>query len=107
MGDSVGTWEGDTLVIDTRNISEDTWLDKDGSYHSKDMRVVERLTRRGNALSIEVTVHDPIFEKPFQFKPGQGSPSGILVLGSPGTHVLEDYPCVERSLDHMLSGEKH
>ena len=107
MGDSVGTWEGDTLVIDTRNISEETWLDKDGSYHSKDMRVVERLTRKGNALTIDVTVHDPIFEKPFQFKPGQGSPAGTLVLGPPGTHVQEDYPCVERSLDHMLSGEKH
>ncbi len=107
MGDSIGTWEGDTLVIDTRNISEDTWLDKDGSYHSKDMRVVERLTRKGNALSIDVTVHDPIFERAFQPKPGQGSPSGTLVLGASGTHVQEDYPCVERSRDHMLSGEKH
>jgi hypothetical protein len=107
MGDSVGTWEGDTLVIDTRNISEDTWLDKDGSYHSKDMRVVERFTRKGNALSIDVTVHDPIFEKAFQPKPGQGSPSGTLVLGAPGTHVQEDYPCIERSREHMLSGEKH
>jgi len=107
MGDSVGTWEGDTLVIDTRNISEDTWLDKDGSYHSKDMRVVERLSRKGNALSIDVTVHDPIFERAFQPKPGQGSPSGMLLLGAPGSHVLEDYPCIERSREHMLSGEKH
>jgi hypothetical protein len=107
MGDSVGTWEGDTLVIDTRNISEDTWLDKDGSYHSKDMRVVERVTRKGNTLSFEVTVHDPIFERAFQPKPGPFSPSGTLVLGPAGKHVEEDYPCVERSKDHMISGEKH
>ena len=107
MGDSVGTWEGDTLVIDTRNISEDTWIDKDGSFHSKDMRVVERLTRNGNTLSIEVTVHDPIFEQAFQPKPGPFSPAGTLVLGPPGKHVEEDYPCVERSRDYMLSGEKH
>jgi hypothetical protein len=106
MGESIGTWEGDTLVIDTRNISDDTWLDKDGSYHSPDMRVVERLTRKGNALSIEVTVHDPYFEKPFQPRPGQNSSSGSFIL-APGAHVPEDYPCIERSRAHMLSGEKH
>ena len=100
-GDAVGRWEGDTLVVDVRNIDDTTWLDKDGSYHSKDMHVIERFTRAGNTLRYEVTVEDPIFQRPFVM------PARTMVLGKAGEHVTEDYPCIERSLDHMLSGEKH
>jgi len=100
-GDAVGRWEGDTFVVDVTNLDETTWLDKDGSHHSKDMRVVERFTRVGNTLRYEVTVTDPYFVKPFVL------PVRTLIPGKPGEHVTEDYPCVERSLDHMISGEKH
>ena len=108
-GDSVGHWEGDSLVIDTTNLSEETWLDKDGSFHGKDMHVVERLTRKGNTLTILTTVEDPLFAKPFVMPSDNpfGAASGTLILGSKEQHVPEDYACDERSLGNMVSGEKH
>jgi hypothetical protein len=106
-GDSVGRWEGDTLVIETVSLDPNTWLDKDGSFHSEDMRVIERFTRKGDTLIMQTTVEDPIFVKPFEVPDGPLSASGTLVAGKPGQHVEEDYPCEERSLNHMQSGEKH
>src|SRR5260370_25631737 len=47
-GDSVGHWEGNTLVIETTSFSEDTWFGEDGYFHSDAMRVTERLWRRIN-----------------------------------------------------------
>ena len=46
-GDSIGHWEGDTLVVDTTNLNDDTWLGIDGWFHSYSLHVVERLTLRG------------------------------------------------------------
>jgi len=45
MGDSVGHWEGDTLVADTVNFNDKTWLDRMGHPHSEALHVVERLKR--------------------------------------------------------------
>jgi hypothetical protein len=108
-GDSIGYWEGDTLVVDTVNLTEDTWLDKDGSFHSKDARVMERFTRKGNTLTVRTTMEDPIFDKPFVMPDASlfGGSSGMLVLGAKNMHVPEDYPCDERSFDNMVSGQKH
>ena len=58
-GDSVGHWEGDTLVIDVRNLSTDTWLGDNGLFHSDKTRVIERLTRKGDTLTWQATVEDP------------------------------------------------
>ena len=45
MGDSIGSWEGDTLVIDTVNLSGKTWLDSHGNRHSDELHVIERWRR--------------------------------------------------------------
>ena len=58
-GDGVGHWEGDTLVIETVNFNEDTWLGDNGLFHTTDLRVTERLTREGDSLKWEATVEDP------------------------------------------------
>jgi hypothetical protein len=61
-GDSVGRWEGDVLVVDTRNFTDDTWIWAEGrvSPHSDQLRIVERYRRVDrNTLEIEATVHDP------------------------------------------------
>jgi hypothetical protein len=58
-GDSVGHWEGDTLVIEVRNLSTDTWLGDNGLFHSDKTRVIERLTRQGDTLTWQATVEDP------------------------------------------------
>ena len=43
MGDSIGRWEGDALVIETVNFNDKTWLDRTGVQHSEELRVVERI----------------------------------------------------------------
>jgi hypothetical protein len=69
-GTSVGRWEGDTLVIDVRNLSTDTWLGDNGLFHSDNTRVIERLTRKGNTLAWEVTVEDPeVLAEPWKLNP--------------------------------------
>ncbi len=65
-GHSLGHWEGDTLVIESVGFSNESWLNWAGWTHSSDMRVVERITREGNALHWEVTVYDPVmFQEPW------------------------------------------
>ena len=61
MGESVGRWEGDTLVVESGNFNEETWIDRRGVPHSDQLRVVERFRRSGgNELTLEITVEDSI-----------------------------------------------
>ena len=61
-GDSVGRWEGDVFVMETKNFTDDTWIWAEGrvSPHSDQLRIVERYRRVDkNTLEIEATVYDP------------------------------------------------
>ena len=61
-GDSVGRWEGDVFVVETRNFNDDTWIWAEGraSPHSDQLRIIERYRRVDrNTLEIEATVSDP------------------------------------------------
>jgi len=58
-GVSLGTWEGDTLVIDSINFDDSTWLGRGGFFHSTSMHIVERLTRVGNEIRYDMTIEDP------------------------------------------------
>ena len=60
MGYTVGSWDGDTLVLDSIAFNDFTWLSRGGFFHSDQMRVVERFTRQGNEILYEVTVEDPV-----------------------------------------------
>ncbi|MBV9507788.1 MAG: hypothetical protein JO323_22590 [Acidobacteriia bacterium] len=70
MGNSVGRWEGDTLVVDTIGFNDRTRLDTIGHPHSDQLHVVEKFSRTDAAhLAYEVTVEDPkAYTKPFQNK---------------------------------------
>lgn len=58
-GDSVGHWEGDTLVVETNNVRAAT-LDRDGVPYSDKLTAVERIRRTGpGRLEIEMTLTDP------------------------------------------------
>jgi hypothetical protein len=60
-GDSVGRWEGDTLVVDVTNFNERNWISPQGivSFNSDALHVVERYRRiAANALEIEKTYDD-------------------------------------------------
>jgi hypothetical protein len=64
--DSVASWDGDTLVIDTLGLSDETWLGSDGRFHSADTQVIERMTRKGDTLRYDVTIEDPdVLVKPW------------------------------------------
>jgi hypothetical protein len=60
-GESIGHYEGDTLVVDTIGIDERTWVDGFGTPHTKELHVVERfrLIEDGNVLEATVHVEDP------------------------------------------------
>ncbi len=69
LGYSVGKWDGDTLVVDTRGFNDRSWLDARGHGHSEEMRVEERFRRRDfGHLDLTITIEDPkIFTRPFTF----------------------------------------
>jgi len=61
QGDSVGRWEGDTLVVDTTNFNGKTWLNEGGEVVSYAEHVVERFTPAGpDTINYEATVTDPL-----------------------------------------------
>jgi len=68
MGDSRGTWEGDTLVVDVVHFNDQTWFDKAGNHHSEELHVVERYTlMSANHINYEATVEDPkVFTRPWK-----------------------------------------
>jgi hypothetical protein len=68
-GNSIGKWEGDTLVVDTIGFNDKTWLDGTGKPHSEALHVVERYTRPDlGHLQIAYTLEDPeAFSKPYTF----------------------------------------
>jgi len=70
MGQSVGHWEGETLVVDVTGMNEKTWLDRSGNFHSDKLHVVERYTRvEPNVISYEATIEDPeVFTRPWKIK---------------------------------------
>ena len=60
LGDSVGRYEGDALVIDTIGYNDKTWLDMVGHPHSDQLHTIERLRRLNHdTLELELTIEDP------------------------------------------------
>lgn len=67
QGDSVGRWDGDTLVVDSRNFNGKTWLNEAGEITSHALQVVERFTPVNETTIIyRATLTDPIvYTRPF------------------------------------------
>lgn len=93
MGHAIGSWQGDSLVIDTVGFNDKTWLDRVGHPHSEELHVVERIRRPDhNTLVDDITIDDP---KTYT-KPWQGQKTWKL---SPGTDLLEDV-CLDMGTDY-------
>jgi hypothetical protein len=60
LGDSVGRWEGDTLVVDTTGFNDQTWLNEKGAQHSPELHLVERirLMPGGEYVEYKITAED-------------------------------------------------
>ncbi len=58
-GYTVGRWEGDTLVLDSIAFVDSTWFGRGGLFHSSNMHMVEKFTRKGDEIIYEATIEDP------------------------------------------------
>jgi hypothetical protein len=70
QGHSVGRWDGNTLVVDTRGFNDRTWLNRAGAQHSDALHLVERVRplSGGKYLEYKVTAEDPpTLAKPYTY----------------------------------------
>lgn len=97
MGNSIGWWEGDTLVVDSTGFNGKTWIDTIEHPSSDALHVVERMSYLDSQhIAYEVTWEDPkTYTKPIKN-------SRIFVRMKPGSELME-YWCMEnnRDLPHL------
>ena len=99
MGQSVGRWEGDTLVVDVTGFNDQSWFDRAGNFHSEALHVVERYTRTSpDVISYEATIEDPkVFTRPWKM-------SMPLYRRQEKNAQLMDFKCVE-FVEELLYGQ--
>jgi hypothetical protein len=102
-GESLGRWEGDTMVIDTIGFNDTSWLDIGGYFHSENMHVVERFTREGDTLRWQTTVEDP----DVLIRPWVMNARTLRINPNPKAVLEETLPCSERDLSHLVTKEHH
>jgi hypothetical protein len=96
MGDSRGTWDGDTLVVDVNNFNEETWFDRTGNFHSDALHVVERYTLADrDHINYAATIEDPkVFTRPWMI-------SLVFYRHTEPNVRLLDYECYAFALDDV------
>jgi hypothetical protein len=103
MGNPRGRWEGDTLVVETRNFTDQTSIggNGNGTRHSEAMTLTERFTRVDpDMIEYVATVNDPVtYTAPFTFR--------LMITTQPNYETFE-YSCHEGNgaVGHSLSGER-
>ena len=97
QGDSIGHWEGSTLVVDSTNFNGRTWLDMSGNFTTDSLHVVERFTPvDANTVRYEATIEDPtIYARPWTIR------FPLRRVTQPGYYIME-FACHEgeRDLQH-------
>ena len=99
MGQSVGHWEGETLVVDVKGMNDQTWFDRAGNFHSDALHVIERYTRTSpDVISYEATIEDPkVFTRPWKM-------SMPLYRRQEKNAQLMDFKCVE-FVEELMYGQ--
>ena len=84
MGSSIGKWEGDTFVVETRGFNDQSWLDDFGHLHSEALMTTERFHRTSiGEMEVSITIDDPqSYTKPWTVK--------INLHLLPDTDLIED-----------------
>ena len=97
MGQSVGHWDGESLVIDVTGMNDSSWFDRAGNHHSDALHVVERFTRISpDVIRYEATMEDPnIFTRPWKI--------AMSLYRRQDTQLLE-FKCVE-FVEELLYGK--
>ena len=92
LGDSVGHWGGDTLVVDVTSFNDKTWLIGAGTFHSEKLHITERYRRvNKDRIDYEAVMEDPeVLTKPWVYRQ--------TMMLREGTR-LREYTCVENNLD--------
>jgi len=100
-GHSIGRWEGDTLVVDTRGFTEGFWFDRSGLPHTERLRMIERFTRTDSkTIKYEVTIDDPgAYTRTWS--------AGFLLGWDPQADLFE-YVCQDNNIapDLMVGGRE-
>jgi hypothetical protein len=93
QGDSVGRWDGDTLVVDTTGFNGKTRLDTLGHPHSDQLHLIQRLTLTDpEHMNYVITIDDPkTYTKPW-------SNTRVFTKMKPGEELME-YSCEENNRD--------
>ena len=100
LGDAIGRYEGDTLVVETVNFNEETWLSDNGAFHTKDLKVIERLRRVGDTVQYEATAYDPaVLVEPWKER--------TQTLWLTDREIEESPRCEDRDLDLIKDGSHH
>ena len=99
MGQSVGKWQGDTLVVSVTGQNDSTWFDRAGNFHSSDMKVVERWTMLSeNTIRYEAEITDPAtFTRPWKM-------SMLLYRRLGDDARLQQFKCVE-FVEELMYGD--
>lgn len=90
LGQSVGQWQGNTLVVDSQSFNDTTLLDDAGMPHSDELHIVERYTLSPSArrLTLRIRIDDPkTFSRPWET---------VLHFKRDPTGRLAEDVCVER-----------
>jgi len=97
MGDAIGRWDGDTLVVDSIGFNDRTEVS--GYMHTEAFHVLERYKKVDTGLQYDVTVDDPnVFEKPWAL------PSRVFAARPDLDHV-DEFVC-ENKVDYGKYFEK-
>ncbi|MFU8815795.1 MAG: hypothetical protein ACNA7W_10655 [Pseudomonadales bacterium] len=99
MGQSVGRWEGDTLVVEVTDQNDQTWFDRAGNHHSDELKVTERYTPMSPYhLHYEATIEDPAtFTEPWTIS------MPLYRRMEPDARLL-DFRCIE-FVEELMFGE--
>ncbi len=108
QGDSIGHWDGDTLVVDTTNFNGKTWGSEVGDVFSYAEHVVERFTPvDANTVKYEATITDPlVYTRPFTIAmPLKRIPGELFEAAC---HEEDhDLPVLKRIRDQERQRQKH
>ncbi|HUI77283.1 MAG TPA: hypothetical protein VLY24_05190 [Bryobacteraceae bacterium] len=96
LGYSIGKWDHDTFVVDTRGFNDRSWLDDAGHPHSELLHTIERYHRVNfGHMNVEVTIEDPkAYTEPWSVT--------LYFNLLPDTELIEDVCDNEKDTPHII-----